>query len=87
MKTAFHIGEFAFNPRRRLSAVVVLVALVGAPAAVAAEPPRSFKVERAADIDYCDIPNDPDREQHRLDVFRPVGKDECPVIFFVHGGG
>ena len=31
------------------------------------------------------IPNDPDIEQHRLGVFRPVGKDaHAPVIFFVH---
>ena len=55
--------------------------------AIAADAPKSFKVERTADIDYCTIPNDPDRSQHLLDVFRPVGKDECPVVFFVHGGG
>lgn len=90
MKTAFNVGEFAFKARRGLPAVVVLAAaLVGALAvpAAAADPPKSFKVERTADIDYCDIPNDPDRAQHRLDVFRPVGKDECSVVFFVHGGG
>ena len=44
-------------------------------------------MERTKDIDYGEIPNDPDRDQHRLDVFRPVGKDDCPVVFFVHGGG
>ena len=63
-----------------------LAAALASPA-VAADAPKAFKVERIADIDYCDIPNDPDLEQHRLDVFRPVGKDDCPVVFFVHGGG
>jgi len=69
--------------------IVLAAALVGALAVpvAAADPPKSFKIERIADIDYCDIPNDPDRQQHRLDVFRPVGKDECPVVFFIHGGG
>jgi acetyl esterase/lipase len=50
-------------------------------------PPKTFKVERIKDISYIDMANDPDAERHRLDVFRPIGKDNCPVVFFVHGGG
>jgi acetyl esterase/lipase len=53
----------------------------------AADPPPTYKVERTADIDYCGIPNDPDLDRHRLDVYRPVGKDDAPVLFLVHGGG
>ena len=82
MNTAFRIGAFI---KPRLQAVFVLVAL--AAPAPAAEPPKSYKVERTADIDYCDIPHDLDLAQHRLDVFRPVGKGDFPVAFFIHGGG
>ena len=63
-----------------------LAAALASPA-VAADAPKAFKVERIADIDYCEIANDPDAERHRLNVFRPVGKNDCPVIFLVHGGG
>ncbi len=73
--------------KRLFDALIVmgLVAILAVSAAAASA--ESFKVERTRDIDYAGIPNDPDIEQHRLDVFRPVGKDAAPVIFFVHGGG
>jgi acetyl esterase/lipase len=44
-------------------------------------------VESFRDIVYHDVPNDPDRYRHQLDVYRPVGQDGCPVLFFLHGGG
>ncbi|HVS34419.1 MAG TPA: alpha/beta hydrolase [Gemmataceae bacterium] len=69
---------------QRSTAAIVLTAVLAVPVGAQAE---SFKVERTKDIDYAGVPNDPDSELHRLDVFRPVGKDAAPVIFFVHGGG
>jgi acetyl esterase/lipase len=51
------------------------------------EKAKLYKVERTTDVRYCEIADDPDRERHCLDIFRPVGKDACPVVFFVHGGG
>ncbi len=86
MNPPFEIGESTWKVRLLLAAVVVLAAALTAPTA-AADAPQSFKVERVKDIDYADIPNDPDREAHLLDVYRPAGKDNLPVIFFVHGGG
>jgi acetyl esterase/lipase len=38
------------------------------------------------DILYHQAAGDPDAKRHRLDVFRPEGKEGCPVLFFVHGG-
>jgi hypothetical protein len=37
-------------------------------------------------LPYCEIPRDPDRERHQLDVCGPKGRTKCPVLFFVHGG-
>jgi acetyl esterase/lipase len=49
-------------------------------------PDKLFPVDVTRDILYCRIPGDPDRTRHQLDVFRPRGKEGCPVLFFVHGG-
>jgi acetyl esterase/lipase len=38
-------------------------------------------------IVYHDIEGDPHRSRHQLDVYRPRGKDNCPVLFLLHGGG
>src|SRR5689334_10633396 len=73
-----------------LGVVVAALAVPGAAHADKAEDKEKakvYKVERSKDVGYCDIADDPDRERHFLDVFRPVGKDDCPVVFFVHGGG
>src|SRR5258708_22752322 len=70
-----------------LAALVAAPAVPGVAQAGKAATPKLYKVERSKDISYCDIANDPDRDRHVLDVFRPVGKDDCPVVFFVHGGG
>ena len=67
--------------------LLMALAALAVPTTAAADPPKSFKVERTADIDYCGLPNDPDQDRHRLDVFRPIGKDDAPVLFIVHGGG
>jgi acetyl esterase/lipase len=73
-----------------LAVVVAALAMPGAARAdqaEAKEKAKVHKVERTTDLRYCEIADDPDRERHCLDVFRPVGKDDCPVVFFVHGGG
>jgi len=57
---------------------------------VAVEPKeeaKRFEVQASQDIVYYEIDKDPDRERHQLDVFRPKGKDGCPVLVFFHGGG
>ncbi len=71
---------------------IALLAAVPAPGA-SADPPEGagaprkvWKVSVSSDIVYKDVPNDPDRKRHRLDVYRPEGKESCPVLFFVHGG-
>src|SRR5262245_55065929 len=51
-----------------------------------AKPRALARVAVSRDIPYCDVPGDPDRKRHQLDVYRPEGKDGCPVLFFVHGG-
>src|SRR5258708_18302717 len=70
-----------------LAALVAAPAVPGVAQAGKAATPKLYKVERTKEVRYCDIANDPDRDRHVLDVFRPVGKDDCPVVFFVHGGG
>ncbi len=48
-------------------------------------PRPRFEVERIADILYrADSQADPER--HRLDLYRPIGAKDFPVLFFVHGG-
>jgi acetyl esterase/lipase len=59
----------------------VAVLALAAPAAA-----KEYTVERTRDIDYAEIKDDPDAAAHRLDVFRPVGRAESPVVVFVHGG-
>src|SRR5579862_6065769 len=70
-----------------LALVIGLSATAATTAAPAKKAPaKPFKVECVKDLTYDDTPKDPDRERHMLDVYRPVGKADCPVIFFVHGG-
>jgi acetyl esterase/lipase len=56
------------------------------PKAARSAPPRRYEVQVTRDLLYYDIANDPDRYRHRLDVYRPKGKDPCPVLVFWHGG-
>ncbi len=66
-----------------IPAVVFLVLTT----ATTAQAGKTYKVERTRDIAYCGGADDADRERHLLDVYRPVGKGDFPVLFFVHGGG
>jgi hypothetical protein len=57
------------------------------------EPPDRVQILR--DIDYANIPNDPNLEHHTLDVYLPppgttsfAGHEQpFPVVIFAHGGG
>jgi acetyl esterase/lipase len=43
------------------------------------------EVERTLDVAYYDGPQ-ADLIRHRLDIFAPKGKTDCPVVVLVHGG-
>src|SRR5580693_9446276 len=84
-------------PRPPLSSAawVALIVLVFSPGlAPAAAPParkhptakKPYKVKSIRNITYYTVPKDPDAGRHRLDVYRPEGKERFPVLFFVHGG-
>jgi acetyl esterase/lipase len=69
---------------------VTAAALLANPRVLAAEPPapaRQYEVQVSRHHLYYDLPSDPDRDRHRLDVFSPAGQVKCPTLFFVHGGG
>src|SRR4051794_33559829 len=77
----------------KASARLVIAALVltgGAAVACgsekAAPAAKHYAVKAYRDLTYCDIRRDPDRDRHRLDVYRPMGQAKCPVLFLVHGG-
>ncbi len=79
---------------RSLAAAAALVVMAapdltgaGEPSAKRAAPTKLYDVMTSRDLLYYDIRNDPERDRHRLDVFRPKGQTGCPVLFFVHGGG
>jgi acetyl esterase/lipase len=61
-------------------------AAAGVPAPPPPGPRETCKVRVSHDILYHATPGDPDRRRHRLDVYRPLGRDGRPVLFFVHGG-
>jgi acetyl esterase/lipase len=74
-------------------ALTVVLAALPAPLWARAAPPASFSVTKRYEVRayrnilYHTVRHDPHRRRHRLDVFRPKGKSNCPVLFFVHGGG
>jgi acetyl esterase/lipase len=76
-----------------LSATVACLALLASGRAYAGEPAKSvpssklYKVKTFRNITYHEVPHDPNRDRHQLDVFRPKGQTGQPVLFFVHGGG
>jgi acetyl esterase/lipase len=47
--------------------------------------PDACPVEAVRDVAYYDGPGADDR-RHRLDLFFPRGKKDCPVVLLVHGG-
>jgi acetyl esterase/lipase len=46
---------------------------------------QGYKVKSEKDINY--LPDGNVDSKHRLDVYYPEGMKNCPVYFFVHGGG
>ncbi len=48
--------------------------------------PRALSPQSVGALVERDIPYGPD-PRHRLDVFRPPGAKDLPVVVFVHGGG
>lgn len=68
-----------------LAGALVLAAALCLSPALRAEKPKEelagpFKVRQAVDLRYGSD------ERQVLDVFRPEGPANCPVVFFVHGG-
>jgi acetyl esterase/lipase len=61
-------------------------ASAGASASLPLGPRETCKVKVSHDLLYHATPGDPDPKHHRLDVYRPLGREGCPVLFFVHGG-
>jgi acetyl esterase/lipase len=70
------------------AALLTLASRAGADQSKAAggAAPRHYDVQVTRDLVYYDIPNDPDRYRHRLDVYRPKAKRTFPVLVFWHGG-
>ena len=75
-----------------LSALVVCTTFATGGATFAGDPVdagpsgKKFDVKTYRDIPYYEVPNDPERNRHRLDVYAPRGQTKVPVLFFVHGG-
>ncbi len=69
-----------------LAVVSLLCGPAGAPADRGGASARRFEVETTKDVVYYDVKDDPDRDRHRLDVYRPRGKGPYPVLVFLHGG-
>ena len=64
------------------------ILLLATSAAQGSEPAKgkTYAVKAYRDLTYWQIRQDPDRDRHQLDVYRPKGLTNCPVLFFVHGG-
>jgi acetyl esterase/lipase len=73
------------------SLLVLLLMVLASPAGRTEEPAAVVKVggryavEVVRDVAYHDGP-DADPAKHKLDLYRPKGRNACPVLFFVHGG-
>jgi acetyl esterase/lipase len=50
-----------------------------------ASPEKAYEVEVKRDLSYCEG-EDADRAKHRLDLYLPKGRQDFPVVLFVHGG-
>jgi acetyl esterase/lipase len=84
-------GFASARPARRWAARLGILALLAAGGAAVRggerEAPRRYEVEAVRDIVYYEVEKDPDRDRHRLDVYRPKGDGAFPVLVFFHGGG
>jgi acetyl esterase/lipase len=76
----------ASPPAACLAALAAALAGPGSARAAAPPAPPRYRVQAVRNITYYEVRRDPDRYRHRLDVYRPRGKDRCPVLFFLHGG-
>src|SRR5438552_3604562 len=63
-----------------------LAAVAACRADDAVQADAAAKVEATRGIVYHDVPNDPDLERHKLDIYRPHAKKPLPVLFLLHGG-
>lgn len=48
--------------------------------------PEQYEVKSVKDIDYYKGDHY-DAKKHKLDLYLPKDQKDCPVLFFVHGGG
>jgi acetyl esterase/lipase len=72
----------------RILSLLALVAAVCVPGVVRADAPgKVHDVEVTRGLTYHEVPDDPDAYRHQLDVYRPKGKKDCPVLLLLHGGG
>jgi acetyl esterase/lipase len=87
--TMFLTKENRRRPRHGYWAVLLLGGFVATSQAAPGDPVRgpvqSFDIAEHVDIRYQDGP-DADPRRHTLDVLRPQGEGEFPVLLFVHGG-
>ncbi len=65
------------------ASLLLTLATFTVPSADAAPMP----VQSYLNLTYHEVPDDPNRDRHQLDVYRPKDKKGCPVLFFAHGGG
>lgn len=68
--------------------IIIMAGLIvsrHAPAQMQENPTMPYPVEVIADIRYnADAPNESPR--HTLDLYRPIGPTDYPVLLYVHGG-
>jgi acetyl esterase/lipase len=88
---SFCCGERFMLPT--LITAAVCIVLLASARSDAGEPAKSissnklYKVKTFRNITYHEVPHDPERTRHQLDVFRPKEETGRPVLFFIHGGG
>lgn len=81
------LERFRIDVRQRAQVRVSELFLRSAASAARLHPlanPDRHNVEVIRDVPYMDD----DLVDHRLDIYRPVGRTgPCPIVFYVHGGG
>jgi arylformamidase len=74
-----------YRPTFLVGLAVALFGVLVPSVAVAASPPERYGVRTIKDVPYYEGPG-ADKVKHRLDLFLPRGRQDFPVVFFVHGG-
>jgi acetyl esterase/lipase len=82
-KPGSRLEAILVHSRFSLILVITSTVLLGSGTAQAG---KNGDVKSYCDITYCDIPDDPNKDEHQLDVYRPKGQSNCPVLVFWHGG-